>query len=264
MLMKLLKYDLKYMIKNMGIFYILSIFFAITTRILFNMDQSAIIKILGQISVGCMFSMIASTLINTMMRSWVRFRDSLYKDEAYLTHTLPVTKNDLYNSKFIQTLIFFIIGFVIIIVSLFITYYSKENWTAITNYVRTITTGLNMSTAFFLTMAITIIFLEVFNAIQCGFLGLILGHKLNNNKIAFSIIFGFVAYLLSQSLVLALVFVYGLFDPTVMELFKTATVSIDVDAFKLLAIISSVLYIIIITVMSIICKIELKKGVNIE
>jgi hypothetical protein len=49
-----------------------------------------------------------------------------------------------------------------------------------------------------------------------------------------------------------------------MELFKTATVSIDVDAFKLLAIISSVLYIIIITVMSIICKIELKKGVNIE
>ena len=61
-----------------------------------------------------------------------------------------------------------------------------------------------------------------------------------------------------------LVFFYGLFDPTVMELFKTATVSIDVDAFKLLAIISSVLYIIIITVMSIICKIKLKKGVNIE
>ena len=36
MLNKLLKYDLKYMIKNMAIFYILSIFFAITTRILFN------------------------------------------------------------------------------------------------------------------------------------------------------------------------------------------------------------------------------------
>ena len=34
MLNKLLKYDLKYMIKNMAIFYILSIFFAITTRIL--------------------------------------------------------------------------------------------------------------------------------------------------------------------------------------------------------------------------------------
>ena len=95
MLNKLLKYDLKYMIKNMSIFYILSIFFAITTRILFGLEQSIIIKIIGQISVGFMFSMVASTLINTIMRSWVRFRDSLYKDESYLTHTLPVTKNDL-------------------------------------------------------------------------------------------------------------------------------------------------------------------------
>ena len=32
MLIKLLKYDLKYMIKNMCVFYILSIFFAIITR----------------------------------------------------------------------------------------------------------------------------------------------------------------------------------------------------------------------------------------
>ena len=51
MLNKLLKYDLKYMIKNMSIFYILSIFFAITTRILFNIEQSVIINIIGQISV---------------------------------------------------------------------------------------------------------------------------------------------------------------------------------------------------------------------
>lgn len=149
MLNKLLKYDLKYMIKNMTIFYILSIFFAILTRILFNMNQSVIIKIIGQISVGCMFSMIVSTLINTMMRSWVRFRDSLYKDEAYLTHTLPVTKNELYNSKFIQTLIFYFISFIVILISLFIVYYSKENWLVLTDYIKIITTGLNMNTSFF-------------------------------------------------------------------------------------------------------------------
>ena len=264
MLNKLLKYDLKYMIKNMAVFYILSIFFAITTRILFNMDQSVIIKILGQISVGCMFAMIANILINTMMRSWVRFRDSLYKDESYLTHTLPVTKNELYNSKFIQTFIFFIIGFVIILLSLFITYYSKDNWLAITNYLKTITIGLNMSTIFFVSMAIIIIFLEVFNAIQCGFLGIILGHKMNNGKIGYSILFGFIIYLIAQGIILLLVFIYGLFDPTVMELFKTATINIDVKAFKVLAILSSLLYLLIIYIMSIICKKELSKGVNVE
>ena len=264
MLNKLLKYDLKYMIKNMAIFYILSIFFAITTRILFNMEQSVIINIIGQISVGCMFAMIINTLINTIMRSWVRFRDSLYKDESYLTHTLPVTKNDLYNSKFIQTLIFFFISFIVILISLFIAYYSKENWLAITNYVKTITTGLNMSTSFFITMAIIIIFLEAFNAIQCGFLGIILGNKMNNGKIGHSVLFGFITYLVAQSLILGLVFVYGLFDSSIMELFKTATINIDVEAFKVLAILSSLLYIMIIFIMSILCKKELNKGVNVE
>ena len=264
MLNKLLKYDLKYMLKNMSVFYILSIFFAILTRILFALKESVIINIVGKITVGCMFSMIASILINTMMRSWVRFRMSIYKDEAYLTHTLPVTKDDIYNSKFIETLIFFIVGFVIILISLFIAYYSKDNWLAISNYIKTITTGLNMSTLFFVLIFFIIVFLEVFNAIQCGFLGLILGHKKYNNKIAFSVLFGFIAYLLAQSLVLLLVFIYGFFDTSVMELFKTATINIDVDAFKTLAIISAILYIIIITIMNIVCRKILNRGVNIE
>ena len=62
MLNKLLKYDLKYMIKNMTVFYVLAIFFAITTRILFNIEQSVIINIIGQISVGCMFAMVANII----------------------------------------------------------------------------------------------------------------------------------------------------------------------------------------------------------
>ena len=264
MLAKLLKYDLKYMIKNMFVFYLLAIFFSITTRILFNIEQSVIIKIISQISLYFMIAMIATILLNTVIRSWIRFRDSLYKDESYLTHTLPVTKNDLYNSKLLQTLIFFVIGFIVIVLSLFITFYSKENWISLKDFIGTITTGLNMSSTFFIAMGLMVIFLEVFNAIQCGFLGIILGHKKNNGKIGFSVLFGFIFYLLTQSLVLGLVYAYGFFDSTVMELFKSGSISIDVDAFKLLAILSSVFYVIIILVMSIVCKIELKKGVNVE
>ena len=192
MLNKLLKYDLKYMIKNMIVFYILAIFFAILTRILFSLEQSAIVHLIGQISLGCMVSMIFNVLINTMMRSWVRFRDSLYKDESYLTHTLPVTKNNIYNSKLLLTLIFFFIGFIVILISLFITFYSNENWLVITNYIKNITIGLNMSTIFFVTMFIIVVFLEVFNAIQCGYYGIILGHKKNNGKVGFSVLFGFI------------------------------------------------------------------------
>ena len=264
MLGKILKYDLKYMIKNMCVFYILSIFFAITTRILFEVDQSVIINIIGQISVGCMFAMLANILINTMIRSWIRFRDSIYKDESYLTHTLPVTKNDIYNSKLIQTFIFFFIGFIVILISLFIAYYSKENWQTITNYVKSITIGLNMNTIFFVTMFLIVVFLEIYNAIQCGFYGIILGNRKNNGKTGYSILFGFILYLVSQSIVLLLIFIYGLFDSSVMGLFQTATVSIDANAFKLLLVLASLLYVIIIYGMSLLCKRTLNKGVNVE
>ena len=104
----------------------------------------------------------------------------------------------------------------------------------------------------------------MFNAIQCGFLGIILGHKRNNGKIGFSVLYGFVIYLVSQTIVLGLVFAYGLFDPTVMELFKTGTIYIDVKAFKTLAIIASAIYVVIIFAMSVICKKIFNKGVNIE
>ena len=121
-----------------------------------------------------------------------------------------------------------------------------------------------MSTLFFITMAIVLIFLELFNAIQCGFLGIILGYKRNNGKVGFSVLFGVIIYLVAQTLVLGLVFVYGLFDQTVMELFKSGTISIDVNAFRVLAIVASILYLVIIFSMSIVCKKLLNKGVNIE
>ncbi len=101
MLKKLLKYDLKDMYKFLSVFYILSIVFAISTRVLLGLKQTVIISIISQISMGFMFSMLASSLINTLMRNWVRFKDTLYKDESYLTHTLPVTKMQIYESKFI-------------------------------------------------------------------------------------------------------------------------------------------------------------------
>ena len=142
MLNKLLKYDLKYMLKNMSIFYILSILFAIATRILFSLNQTTIINLIGQICVGCMFSMLASILINVIMRSWVRFIDSVYKDESYLTHTLPVTKKEIYNSKFLQTLIFFIVSFIVILISLFIAYYTEERWIMIKELVNSLTSLL--------------------------------------------------------------------------------------------------------------------------
>lgn len=58
---------------------------------------------------------------------WIRFVKNLYKDESYLTHTLPVNKEKIYVSKILSALITVFTTAVVIIVCLFICYYSKEN-----------------------------------------------------------------------------------------------------------------------------------------
>ncbi len=263
MLSKLLKYDLKYMLKNMSVFYILALFFAVLTRILFGLEQSFMIKLIGQIAVGCMFSMVASIIINVMMRSWVRFRDSLYKDEAYLTHTLPVSKNNIYDSKFIQALLFFIFSFIVVIITLLITYYTHDRWLMLKEYINAITTGLEFNTILFVISMLTIVFLEIFNAIQCGFLGIILGYRRNNGKIGYSVLFGFLAYLITQSIVIALVFIVGFFNGNIMALFENTAV-INSEGFKVLVVLAIIIYLLLITIMNISCKKILNKGVNIE
>ena len=265
MLTKLLKYDLKYMLKNMSIFYLLAIFFGITTRILYSLDQSVMITIISRISIGCLFAMIANILINTIMRSWVRFRNFIYKDEAYLTHTLPVTKKDIYNSKFIQTLIFSIISFIIVIITLFIAFYTETRWLFLKDYLKNSASGYNLNTVVYVITLIFIFFLEIINIIQSGFLGIILGHQKNNNKIGFSVLFGFIAYLLSQGMVILLIFISGLFNSNIMVLFKSNNnIIIDNSTFKLLIILVIVIYLLVIGLMSILCKKEFNKGVNIE
>ena len=263
MLNKLLKYDLKYMIKNMAIFYILSIFFSITTRILFNMEQSVIISIIGQISVGCMFSMIASTLINTMMRSWVRFRDSLYKDESYLTHTLPVKKDQIFASKVITGAVAIFTSMIVIIICLFICYYSEINMQALKGFLELAASTYNTTVLNLLLLIAVVIFLEIVYALLIGYVGIILGHKSNKNRVARSIVIGFILYLVLQTLTLGLIAFYGIFNPDVMNLINTTDI-VNIEAIKSVMYAGIGIYVVYIVILYFLGKKELNKGVNVE
>ncbi len=127
MLIKLIKYDLKKIFKFLIIFYSLAIFFAATTRMLFSIHNSFIIKIAAQISNIITILMIISILINSIMRLWLKFKNSLYNDEAYLTHILPISRKTIYLSKIILAIITMFTSILIISLTLFIGYYSKEN-----------------------------------------------------------------------------------------------------------------------------------------
>ena len=133
MLKKLLKYDLKGMFKFLIIFYSLSLFFGLLTRIFLSVENSFIINVIGQVCSGVTISMIFNILINNLIRLGVKFKNNFYGDESYLIHTLPVDKKNLYLSKMITAIITLFTSMLVIGVTIFIAYYSKENYLILKN-----------------------------------------------------------------------------------------------------------------------------------
>ena len=115
MLGKLLKYDLKWCFKPLLVFYMLAIFFSIIVRIVESFEQSLIILIIDKVCCGIVIAMLVNILINCFMRNWARFVKNIYKDEAYLTHTLPISKSEIYLSKILTAIITLLTSFVVVV-----------------------------------------------------------------------------------------------------------------------------------------------------
>ena len=221
MLSKLLKYDFKSIFKFISIFYILAIFFSILTRVFLSVDNSFVVNVLGEISKGAAISMMVSILINSLKRLWVRFKTNFYGDESYLTHTLPVSKNSLYLSKTLTSIFILFLSVLVIGLSLFIMFYSKETIEWIKNILLPLVDAYNSTILKVILAFLFIFFLEFLNGVQAGFTGIILGNKMNNMKTGFSVLFWFGSYIITQIFGLLMIFIVSLFNKDLLNLFIT-------------------------------------------
>lgn len=263
MLKKILKYDLLDIYKILIVFYSLAIIFSIFTRIFLNIESSAILNIVGQICSGITISMMISIIINNLMRIWHRFLSNIYKDESYLTHTLPVTKKNIYLSKFLSLIITMLTSALIIALSLFIAYYSKENIAIIKNLLLPLENVYNSTIIKILSIFLLVFFIEMIFIVQIGYTGIILGHKKNNNKLPLSIIYGFAIYFLTQASILLILFIIGLFNQEIMNLFITNEI-VNISIIKTTMYISITIYTVYIIINYIINIKLFNKGVNVE
>jgi hypothetical protein len=257
MLKKLLKYDLKNIFKLLIIFYILALFFAILTRIFSNIENSFIIDVIGKICFGTTISMLFSILINNLMRVWIYFKNNLYGDESYLTHTLPVEKKTLYLSKIFTAIITLLISILIMGIVLFIIFYSKENIKMLKDIL------LPIANTKLLLASLFIFFLEFANILQSGYTGIILGNRMNNTKTGFSVLFGFGTYTITQIFVLLLIFTIAIFNKDIMNLFFTSNM-INVEMLKNIIYITISVYTITFIGLYFVNLNLLKKGVNVD
>ncbi|MBE6749907.1 MAG: hypothetical protein E7560_01925 [Ruminococcaceae bacterium] len=263
MLIKQLKYDLKYVLKFLLVFYFLAVFFGGLTRLFLSFENSLVMEIIGRICQGTAISMMFSILINTLTRSWVRMSRNFYSDEAYLTHTLPIKKQTLYLSKLLCSFLMLLLSFVVCIGVLMIMFYSDNFFETLELLLTAITMPFDISVTATIIFLISILFIEIFVSLLCGFSGIIIGHKFNKSKGGLSFVFGFITYIAVQIVVLGSVVICGLFDKNIMDVFTTSQIT-NADSFKALFVIVLGVYIIIAVIINIINIFLFKKGVNVD
>lgn len=263
MLGKLLKYDLKWIYKVIVVFYILAFIFSIIGRGLSEIKNSVVFGIISQIVFGIAISMMVNSLINCIMRLWTRFIRNVYKDESYLTHTIPVSKKTIFASKVIAALISTFTTVIVIIGCLFICYYSEDNLEALKQILELAASTYNTTVVNFLLLVSFIIFLEILYIVLIGFIGIILGYKSNKNKMVRTIIIAFVLYFIMQALTLGVICGYGLINPNVMNLINT-TQNIEIEAIKSVLYVGIGVYIFYIIFLYVFGQKQLEKGVNVD
>lgn len=263
MLKKLLKYDLWWTYKLLIIFYVLALMFSILSRLCGLVPNSVLFSILQSISAGFAISMMISSVINCLMRSWVRFTKNIYKDESYLTHTLPVSKNKLYVSKVLSSIICLVTSVIVIIICLFICYYSKDNMVAIKNMLELAAGTYDTTVIKLLLVLFFVLLLEIIFIILIGYVGIIIGHRSNYNKMAKSVVMGVILYIATQMVTLLLVFIFGLFNTNVMNVINTTDI-INIDAIKLILFLGIFIYVVYIIIYFLTGKKLLEKGVNVD
>lgn len=262
MLRKLLKYDLKWCLKPLVVFYALALFFAITTRVLGNIEESLIVLIISRISSGILIAMIFNILINCFMRNWARFIRNLYKDESYLIHTLPVDKSTIYLSKILTVIICLLISFIAIIICLSIAYLDKNSFLVVKETLEQSAVLFNSSVSSLVVVLIITVFFEFLFMQMAGILGIIIGHSSNNLKIVKSIILGFGIYIILSISSVAILYVAGLLNPDIMSIFNS--VRVNSSTMKLMMIIGILMYAIYNLLVYFIGDKLLRKGVNID
>ena len=263
MLGKLLKYDLKWIYKVVGIFYILAVIFSVIGRGLNEIENSLVFSITAKISFGIAISMMINSLVNCLLRLWARFIKNLYKDESYLTHTLPVEKKDIYISKVLTAFITVFTTIAVILVCLFICYYSEANMEVLKTVLELAASTYNTTVLNLLLLVAIVIYLEIMFVVLIGYDAIILGHKSNQKKMVKTLMIGFALYMITQVLTLGAIFVFGLFNPNVMNLINTTDI-VNIDAIKSVMYMGIGIYVAYIISYYILGHLQLKKGVNVD
>lgn len=215
MLKKLFKYDFLWTMKTMPYYYIAVIVFGIAamfTNRLSNANQG----IIGWLIVDKIFSNIFisacfTAAITVFIRVFIRFRRNFYKDEAYLTHTLPVSPQKMFLSKVLSGIVCCVITALVIAAGICVTLSS----------VKTLDWFFDLIDSTAVIVALLLI-LEVLSLILVVYTAMVIANRFGSSKTLKGVLVAIGLYIGVVNIALiSIAFAYFI-NPDIAVIFKTS------------------------------------------
>lgn len=258
---KLLKYDFKNMTKILVYIYAITFGLACATRIINLGKQIQLVAIIGSIFSGLTYSAIASIIINMFIHIITNFNHTFYKDESYLTHTLPVKKEKLLLSKYLASLLVVLSSVAVCFVSLFVMLYSKSFISKFKLFLKATLASFSLPAGVLIALFIGIICAEICSMISMSFLSIIKANQSNKKGLSKGIIWFLGLYFASEILTLILSIFISLITGNIKSLFASTLTQSNLMMLLITTLVSNIVFLFVFYFLA---KKEFKKGVNID
>lgn len=261
MILKLIKYDVKKILDFLIYFYVISLGLAMITRLISIGNEIQFIYIIEKVFAGITYASIAQILVNIFTQTLRVFVCDFYKDESYLTHTLPVTKNQLLLSKYISSLIIIVISITICFIDLFVVLYTPEFFESLKLLINVVVTGFDIKAWLFVLIIALIILFQVCAMTSIAFSAVVKSNTYNSQRALKGFIWFFIYYFASGLVTLLTCVIVFAISGNLSNLFAQVMPQSAFITLLLVALICNFLYSFI---FYFICNKLFTKGVNVD
>ena len=212
MLGKVLKYDLKALCRYLIPLYAVLFGLGIMIRLLGFFDNVSIIAIICGLMIVALVVLSCLSFVLNGIFSVKYYLENLFKDEGYLTHTLPVKKGTLLFSKVLASLVTFSMTALVLIISLIVAFYQKGLFVDVVKVLNLSIYGMTVYE--FLLFMIVYGIIGYVATILMVYAAIAIGYSRSSNKLVSSVVWGLIFYFVMEFLYLGLLGIIMIINPT--------------------------------------------------
>ena len=212
MLGKVLKYDLKALCRYLIPLYAVLLGLGVMIRLLGFFDNISIIAIICGLMIVALVLVSVFSFVLTGIFSVKHYLENLFKDEGYLTHTLPVKKGTLLISKVLTSLITLILTSLVLLISLLIAFYQEGLFSEVIKAFGLSIYGMKVYE--FLLFMIVYGVIGYLTTILMVYAAISVGYSKSSNKLVSSVVCALIFYFAMEVIYLGLLSMIIIINPT--------------------------------------------------